>query len=388
MLGRDHIKYDLSDNWNACPSVGSHELNHSWRSNTDLSGKPLECPGPVFVNDVLPEGVVPVTRVLTSADVRALSPSESGPHFYSKMGNSTNDLVGECNSQTGFYEEEPTEDRFIIESHKAAACAILSAPQNDLDISMDSLLGQLEASSFDSTYRRPQSVVWFVNKTLRDVIPTKVIPSSVPVDYSQPSIAPLRIVKKNKIRPAEVVAEVIEAENAAQVEQDEVLLQEYVRWEESRQAGLKAFREAVVGDDDFYDLFYRDSCRYSQSSLATDVLGLTGDFAATSPSGSDSEMALNECPPFDDIVESEESMEMSSSFDLSNSTGVTEPEEHASGSLYEARVKAFGSSDLPVDEDEDSPAWVAAPDSKIDRIANKGENVRWSTSLELDAYTN
>lgn len=78
-----------------------------------------------------------------------------------------------------------------------------------------------------------------------------------------PSVAPLRIVKKNMPKPLQpVVLEREEDVNHAQ----EVHRVISGHWEENMANALKAFREAEAEDEDFRELFYRDSSCYSESS--------------------------------------------------------------------------------------------------------------------------
>ncbi|KAH9475327.1 hypothetical protein JR316_0012438 [Psilocybe cubensis] len=324
-------------------------------------------------------------------------------------------------------EEESTADQFIIDTQQAAAYAILTAAEAYSDVSVESLLGQLQESSFDSTYIRPQSVVWFRDRSLRQAPVPEVTPStsatqdasttssdtsgltpaSGPGESSQDSVAPLRIVKKSRIPAYEIFAEAVdtgdspsestktEADSSPSVEQDEVLLQEYERWEESRQAGLKAFREAVVGDDDFYGLFYRDFGCASQPSLAIDIQHSLDDFSPASPSDSgDSDVVCPSDSHVADYLRSEESMEEFSSCydDLSELTGVTTPENNTTGSLSVvfdckelSQENANASSDslsFYGDEDEQPPAWDPTSDSNIDRVASPSDGAESSFELE------
>ena len=80
-----------------------------------------------------------------------------------------------------------------------------------------------------------------------------------------PSVAPLRIVKKNKpkpLLPVVVLREEVVPVNHAQGK----AVQRAGPWEESMVNALKAFRDAEAEDEDFRELFYRDSSCFSESS--------------------------------------------------------------------------------------------------------------------------
>lgn len=82
-----------------------------------------------------------------------------------------------------------------------------------------------------------------------------------------PSVAPLRIVKKNKPNP--LLPVVVEKEEVVPVNcAQEKAVQQVISgpWEENMVNALKAFREAEAEDEDFRELFYRDSSYFSESS--------------------------------------------------------------------------------------------------------------------------
>lgn len=115
-------------------------------------------------------------------------------------------------------------------ARKATARAVLSGYQSDeSEVGLDSILEQLEGSSFGSSCHR-QSLPWFGDAALSR-LPTSAEPATE-------GVAPLRIVKRSKV---------------AEVE-DDVVTRELLRWEESRQRGLRAFREAKSQKVDFCDL--------------------------------------------------------------------------------------------------------------------------------------
>ncbi|KIM44331.1 hypothetical protein M413DRAFT_25752 [Hebeloma cylindrosporum] len=145
---------------------------------------------------------------------------------------------------------------------------------------VDSLLSQLETSfeldeKEDFSRRESGRAEWYPEQGFDREIGGRGYSGFSPVVAARalPSVAPLRIVKKNKpelVRP--VVIERKEDAPLAHVQgKPDPAISSH--WEENMANGLKAFREAEAEDEDFREIFYRDSSCFSESSCAVGNMG-------------------------------------------------------------------------------------------------------------------
>lgn len=133
---------------------------------------------------------------------------------------------------------------------------------------VDSLLSQLE-TSFELDEKegsaRESALDWYAEQGFnREVGYGFYDFSPVAAARAVPSVAPLRIVKKNKPKP--LLPVVVEREEVVPVNHAQGKAVVSGPWEEDMVNALKAFREAEAEDEDFRELFYRDSSCFSESS--------------------------------------------------------------------------------------------------------------------------
>ena len=216
-----------------------------------------------------------------------------------------------------------------------------------------------------------------------------------------PPVAPLRIVKKNKskrVRP-------IVVERQEDVPTQEVQGVVSGNWQENMANALKAFREAEAEDEDFRELFYRDSSCFSESSCVVKNTVRGKRYSDTSSDGFyDPERLKRLDESFESLERSMEQIltDLDQVYD-GDATLKLEDASSVSRSGAEA-VKDLGQEDTKDDASSVSEYSDVNDDSGVDGVApctwgfsddddderetlSGGESDHWSDILELDDYS-
>ena len=293
----------------------------------------------------------------------------------------------------GSEEQQPVRDMFDISPSEEAI--------------VDSLLSQLETSfeldekvdSVRASYGDWYAEQGFDRETgwgYYDFPPVAPAPALPPV-------APLRIVKKNKPKP--LLPVVVERQEDVPAQGEEV--QGVVRghWQENMANALKAFREAEAEDEDFRELFYRDSSCFSESSYMVKNAVRDKRYSSTSSDGFyDPERLKRLDESFESIEKSME--QILADLDQTYNGDVTlkledAPSVSRSGA---GAVKDLGREDTKDDASSVSEYSDVNEDSGVDDVApctwgfsddddderetlSGGESDHWSDILELDDYS-
>ncbi|KAF9476155.1 hypothetical protein BDN70DRAFT_189516 [Pholiota conissans] len=219
-----------------------------------------------------------------------------------------------------------------------------------------------------------------------------IVEVAEPDPYIQKPVAPLRIVKKTQI-PAPPVAE---------VELDEDSTFAGISWEESLEKVLKMFKEAEAEDEDFHDLFYRQSSFFSQSSLVTNTPGLV-DYSSVkvSPTETQDERSRRLDESFESVeksvedllaelellpdtvaINSEDGAIANTSLAITQETVEVVDVKSAAESIHSISSLINGDESV-----ETSSSWTpTSQDSDEESKSSEDDDSQWSDLLGLDAY--
>jgi len=284
---------------------------------------------------------------------------------------------------------------------------------------MDFLLSQLETSfelddEKEVSARDESPLDWYAEQGFdREVGYEYGDFASVAHVRDLPSVFPLHIVKKNRPRPVQPVTEEEEEDASVKHAQDEESDPERVisgHWEESMANALKAFREIEAEDDDFRELFYRDSSFLFESScIVNEICYSRRDSAASANSVYDSERLKRLNESFENLKRSIEQV-LSELDEMSDDEVIVKSEEEAA-SVFLSDVKDLGQEDPKDDASSvsdysdsngdngvdgvDPCRWIIVSDDEDEddseddkqETGDGGVSDHWSDIFELDDYS-